>query len=78
MKNDQDAADAIGEAILRAYTHLNSLKDPKAFKSWILRIVHNVSVDCLRKRCEIVDIDTQYHLEDKSSNEDIFYKNYIA
>lgn len=41
MKNKQDAEDAVSEAVLKAYENIRSLKDEKAFKSWIFTITAN-------------------------------------
>lgn len=71
MKNDQDAADAISESILKAYRNIDQLKNFHAFKSWMLKIVNNTCLDMLRKRRYTVDIEEQYDLEDDSSNQDV-------
>ena len=63
LRSDQDAADAIGEAIVRAYSHLDQLKKKDAFKPWILKILHNTCLEMLRSRRPTVDIDQQYDLE---------------
>ena len=39
--NDEDAADAIQEAILRAWQKRRSLKNPEAFDVWLMRILLN-------------------------------------
>ena len=44
VQNEADAADVIGEAILRAYKNIDSLKSEKAFKAWLLKIIHNTAV----------------------------------
>lgn len=46
MKNKQDAEDAVGEAVLKAYENIRKLKDEKAFRSWIFTITANT---CRRK-----------------------------
>ena len=57
VKNDTDVADILQDAILKAYTSFDSLKDKQKFKSWILRIVHNTAVDFIKKQREILDSD---------------------
>ena len=44
LSNESDAADAISEALYRAYKNLDTLKNEYAFKPWILRIVRNCAV----------------------------------
>lgn len=49
LKNDEDAEDAVQEAILSAYVNLDSLRKPEKFKSWILHILTNKCYDACRK-----------------------------
>ena len=56
VRNETDAADVIGEAILRAYKNIDSLKNEKAFKTWILKIVHNTAIEYIRKNTKIVQM----------------------
>lgn len=70
VKNDSDAADVISEAIFRAYRNSDRLKNEKAFKSWILRIVHNTAVEMIRKNSKVVPIDEiPEEADDTSENE---------
>ncbi|NGQ94159.1 sigma-70 family RNA polymerase sigma factor [Brevibacillus sp. SYP-B805] len=41
LKQDVDCADAIQETILKAYRQLHTLRDPKLFKAWLMRILVN-------------------------------------
>ena len=52
--NDADAADVIGEAILRAYEKIYTLRDADAFKPWLLRIVRNTAVELVRKNSRVI------------------------
>lgn len=54
VRNDADAADIISGAILRAYENLKFLKSEKAFKTWILKIVHNTGVEYIRKNTRTI------------------------
>ncbi len=71
LRNDQDAADAISESIVRAYSNIHQLKNGGAFKAWILKILHNTCLEMLRKTRKTVDIDERYDLEDASCGYDI-------
>ena len=62
LKNENDAADIMQEAILKAYCNMDNLRDKKKFKSWILSIVHNAAIDFLRKHRETVDIEDQWDI----------------
>lgn len=60
LKNDEDAADAIQEAILTCYEKLDTLKTDGYFRTWLTRILINKCKDMLRKR-------KVYYLEDELS-----------
>lgn len=75
LKNEADASEAVSEAILRAYSNLNKLNSKSAFKAWMLRIVHNTSVEIIRKNSHSVSIDDSvfetYQAEDNYNDTDI-------
>ena len=50
LRNEQDCADAVQEAILKAYSCLDKLRDEKYFKTWIVRILINECYGILRKK----------------------------
>ena len=41
LSQEADIADAMQETILDAYEHLSSLKEPRYFKTWLIRILLN-------------------------------------
>lgn len=49
LRNNQDCADAVQEALLRAWVHRGSLRSPGAFKAWLTKIVVNTCKEMLRK-----------------------------
>lgn len=50
LKNDEDCADAMQNAILSAYQKLHTLKKEAFFKTWITRILINESYQMIRSR----------------------------
>jgi len=50
LHNDEDCADALQDALTRAWRRLDTLKDDAAFRCWMARIVVNCSKDILRRR----------------------------
>ena len=50
LSNQEDSADAVQEALARAWQNRNTLRSEKAFKSWLVQILANVCRDMLRKR----------------------------
>ena len=71
VRNEEDAADVVSDAILKAYASLEKLRNTNHFKTWILSIVHNCAVELLRKNKNVIDIEQVGDIEDKISNRDI-------
>lgn len=59
LKNEEDAKDAVQEAIYNAYKKLETLKDKRKFKSWIYKIVANTSFEILRNKKNYIDIEQE-------------------
>ena len=47
LKREEDAADAVSETILDCFEHLDALKEPKYFTTWLVRILINNCKDLL-------------------------------
>lgn len=50
LHNNEDCADAMQEAILRAWTKLDTLRNEQYFKTWLTRIVIRECYRILRRR----------------------------
>ena len=59
-KYEDDAKEIVQETIYKAYKNINTLKEPKYFKTWISKILINVANDYLRKN-GMIDLN---HKED--------------
>ena len=70
LKNDEDCADAMQEAILKAYKSIKSIRQPKFFNTWLFRILINECNSILRKRLDSVTVDELPQLTDHSSQDD--------
>ncbi len=70
MKHPQDAEDAIQNALMLAYEHIDELSFAEKFKPWIMRILTNECYRLLKKRKLYVDIDEVYDLQDEHSGFD--------
>ena len=57
LQNDQDAEDAVQEAICTAFARRDSLREMDKFRPWVLRILTNKCYDACRKRRNIVDLE---------------------
>src|SRR5947207_6756690 len=50
LGNEADALDAVQEAFVKALTHLPGFQGRSTFKTWLLRVVSNASLDLGRQR----------------------------
>ena len=57
LKNDSEAEDAVQEAYIRAFTHLESFRGDSSFSTWLSRIVINEALGRLRAQRPSVDLD---------------------
>ena len=68
LKNDEDAKDAVSEAICRSYARLGSLKDDEKFKPWIMRILANCAYDILRKNRNVTSMEEGFEAAAEAEN----------
>lgn len=67
-KKRENVADLTQEALLRVAKNINSLKNPKHFKSWLNQIVTNLFYDELRKSARKPDIISMDEENEEDSN----------
>lgn len=48
LRSPEDIADAMQETIITCYEKIGSLKEPKYFKTWLIRILINKCIDILK------------------------------
>ena len=76
LNNREDAADALQETFLKAWTGLASFRGDSKLSVWLYRILSNVCVDLLRRRKDTVSLtvedeegqDTELDLPDERSD----------
>lgn len=72
VKNQNDALDVVQETAFRSFKTIKKLKEPKYFKTWLIRIAINSSIDFLKKkRKDFQLIDNIEEHVSKEVNEDI-------
>ena len=54
LSDNEDCADAVQEALTRAWQKRDTLQSMRAFRPWLTRILYNVCVDLLRNRQHMV------------------------
>ncbi len=80
LHDDHDCADAIQEAIVKAFTGLSRLRDDRYAKTWLMRILINECHNIQRKSARIVATDDFADLaaENSDSNKPDYSELYLA
>ena len=60
LKNDEDCADAMQNAILHAFEKLHTLRDETYFRTWLTRILINECKQIIRSRREQIPYEEYY------------------
>ena len=60
VQNQSDALDVVQETAYRSFKTIKSLKEVKFFKTWLIRIAVNCSLDILRKRKKVVQLKPNF------------------
>lgn len=77
LKNDEDCADAMQNAILSAYQKLHTLKKEAFFKTWITRSLINESYQIIRSRK--VQVSYENYMDDREAEDRTRYSElYLA
>lgn len=57
LRSDADAEDAVSEAVLRSFVHLDGLQKQDSVKSWLMRITANEAYRILYRRRDTVSLE---------------------
>lgn len=57
LQNDEDAKDAVGEAVCKAFAALPRLRKRDSFKPWLMRICAHEAYDILARRRRVVSLE---------------------
>ena len=60
LKNEKDAEDATQTAILKAYEKISTLREERYFKTWLVRILINISKKQLRNKGNFTQFQDDY------------------
>ena len=77
LRSDVDCADAIQEAIVKAFSGVHTLRSDKYAKTWLIRIVINESNTLLRKRQKLVSLE-DHRVEALSEERETYSELYEA
>ncbi len=70
LYNDADCADAIQEAIVKAFVKLHTLKDDSYAKTWLIRIAMNECYAIMRKEKKIISLQDYQMNEQETESKD--------
>lgn len=70
LYNDADCADAIQEAIVKAFVKLHTLKDDSYAKTWLIRIVMNECYAIMRKEKKNISLQDYQMNEQETESKD--------
>ena len=74
LKNQADAQDAVSECIVRAFENRTSLKKRTSARSWLMKILINVSRSAITKRQKVVLFaDPEQYEQEPETAEDHFW-----
>ena len=71
VKNESDALDVVQEVAYHSFKKINTLKNPEYFKTWLIRIAINCSLDLVRKNKKVVQLNPEYEEFIGSEDEDV-------
>lgn len=73
LKNQHDASDVVSDTVLEAFTSIKNLRDEKAFKAWIVKIltvkIKNKQKDYIKKNNYQNELDVLDSVEQEKSQE---------
>lgn len=72
LKNEDDAYDALQEALIKMYRNISKLENKDAFNFWSRRIIVNCCYDLINKNKKVVDITSKLTENFEETREDIY------
>ncbi|MED2007659.1 sigma-70 family RNA polymerase sigma factor [Brevibacillus borstelensis] len=79
LGNEQDALDAVQEALIRIYRKIDTYQEKAKFSTWVQRVVSNVCMDKFRAKKETVSIDEhELIIPDRNNVEDEILLNSLS
>lgn len=71
LRSEYDISDVLQDTILACYENLSTLRDPKYFKTWLIRILINQCKDFLKKNkpCCALDAITEPAVSDSTQSQ---------
>lgn len=77
INDDHKAQDVVQESFIKAFINLNGFSIKKSFSSWIYRIVHNESINEIKKSKKVTTIDEDANYQSTQDIEESYSKQEI-
>ena len=77
LYNDAHCADAIQEAIVKAFSKLHTLKDDSYARTWLIRIVMNECYAIMRREKKIISLE-EYQMDGQAAEQKDYSDLYEA
>lgn len=72
LRNEEDAYDAIQDALIKMYRNINNLQNVDAFKSWSRKIIINSCYDIIEKNKKVININSRLIDTYEETREDVY------
>ncbi len=72
LRNEDDAYDALQNALIKMYKNIGKLENKEAFKAWSRKIIINCCYDLINKNKKVVNITTRLEENYEDTIEDIY------
>ena len=63
LGNSSDSENAVSETVYRTYKNRRKIREPQYLKTWMVRVLINVSRDMLKKSRQYIEFDESYMIE---------------
>jgi RNA polymerase sigma-70 factor, ECF subfamily len=60
LKNENDALDVVQEVAYQSFLKIDTLKEPKYFKTWLIKISINCSINLIKKKQKVVQLEQKH------------------
>lgn len=71
LRNEDDALDAVQEALTKAYINIGTLRQSKYFKTWIVRILLNECHNIRNYNNKVVTMENEYTSSEDMNESDV-------
>ncbi|MGL5695256.1 MAG: sigma-70 family RNA polymerase sigma factor [Peptostreptococcaceae bacterium] len=59
LKNEDAALEVFQETVCKAYVSIKTLREPKYFETWLIRIAINISINAYQKNKKLIYMDEE-------------------